>query len=192
MKSGQKYLLSLVVREKGSFNQYLVTLAARGASEAGASVTQIDLADFPMPIFNQDLEREQGMREAAGRFKRLLIGHDAFLIASPEYNSAFSSLLKNAIDWASRQEAADEVSLIAYQGKTAAIMSAAGLGGLRGLVFLRMLLGNIGITVLPNQITVPHAHKAFNADGSLVDEVKQLAVFDLGRSLNATVDSLVS
>ena len=179
---------------KGSFNKYLVAIAALGAREAGASVTEIDLADYPMPLFNQDLEREQGMPEHARRFKTLLIEHDAFLIASPEYNSAFSPLLKNAIDWASRPEEDDERPLLAYKGKMAAIMAAAaaGYGGLRGLVFLRMLLGNIGVTVLADQQVIAHAPKAFNDDGSLIDEAKQRAVIDLGRQLTSTVAKLVS
>ena len=178
---------------KESVNKNLVAIAARGAREAGASVTEIDLADYPMPLFDQDLEQEQGMPEHARRFKSLLINHDAFLIASPEYNSAFSPLLKNALDWASRREAADELALIAYKGKTAAIMAAAaaGYGGLRGLVFLRMLLANIGVTVLAAQQVVPHSPKAFNDDGSLIDQAKQQAVLDLGRELSTTVAKLL-
>lgn len=81
-----------------SFNQKLVKLAARGVEQAGAQVTVVNLADYPMPIFNQDLEAVEGMPQHAKAFKELLIAHDGFLLASPEYNSAFSPLLKNAID----------------------------------------------------------------------------------------------
>ncbi len=177
---------------KGSFNQKLLKISVSGAQEAGADVTLIDLADFPMPLFNQDLEAESGMPENAHRFKKLLIEHDAFIIASPEYNSAFSPLLKNVIDWASRAESADEPPLVAYQGKVAAILatSPGALGGLRGLVFLRMLLANIGVTVLPDQQAIPQAFKAFNEDGSLVDESKQNVVMALGRRLADTVEKL--
>ena len=87
---------------KDSLNKKLLKIAAAGAQTAGADVTLVDLADFELPLFNQDLESEQGMPEKAGEFKRLMIAHDGFLIASPEYNSAFSPLLKNTIDWASR------------------------------------------------------------------------------------------
>lgn len=177
---------------KGSFNQKLLTIAVSGAQEASAEVTLINLADFPMPLFDQDLEADEGMPENARRFKKLLMEHDAFIIASPEYNSAFSPLLKNVIDWASRAESTDEPPLVAYRGKTAAILAASpgGLGGLRGLVFLRMLLANIGITVLPEQQAIPQAFKAFNEDGSLIDESKQNAVMSLGRKLAVTVDKL--
>lgn len=172
---------------RDSWNKRLVRIAAQGAEQAGAEVTLIDLADYPMPLFDQDLEADAGMPAAARAFKTLLVAHDGFLIASPEYNSAFSPLLKNAIDWASRSESADEPSLLAYRGKQAAIMatSPGALGGLRGLVFLRMLLGNLGITVLPEQQAVPQAFKAFGEDGALLDERQQQSILQLGARLTA-------
>lgn len=179
---------------KDSFNKKLVKIAARGAVEAGADVTVIDLADFPMPLFDQDLEAAEGMPKAAGEFKRLMIDHDGLLIASPEYNSAFSPLLKNVIDWASRSESDDEPSLLAYQGKVAAIMAASpgGLGGIRGLVFLRMLLGNLDVMVLPQQIAIRQAFKAFDDSGSLIDEKQNKTVQDIGRTLVRVTESLHS
>ncbi len=175
---------------KQSVNKKLVQIAASAAEKHGASVTVIDLIDFSMPIFNQDLEAEQGMPEKAREFKKLLVEHDGFLIASPEYNSAFSPLLKNVIDWASRAEADDEPPLVAYRGKVASIMAASpgGLGGIRGLVFLRMLLNNIGVTVLPDQQAIPMAFKAFGEDGKLIDKKQHHAVEKLGLNL---VDLLV-
>ena len=167
---------------KDSFNKKLLSIAAQGAVSAGAEVTIIDLADYPAPIFNQDLEMKHGIPDKAREFKNLLIAHDGFLIASPEYNSGFSPLLKNMIDWASRKESDNEPPLQAYKGKFAVIMaiSPGALGGLRGLVFLRMLLNNIGVTVLPEQLAVPLANKAFADDGSLVDEQQQQTVLNLG------------
>ncbi len=177
---------------KHSFNKKLVKIAASGAKNSGAEITFVDLADYPMPIFNQDLESEQGMPDKAREFKNMLIQHDAFLIASPEYNSAFSPLLKNVIDWATRAESKDETPLVAYKGKIAAIMatSPGALGGIRGLVFLRMLLSNIGVTVIPDQIAIPQATKAFSDDGLLIDSKQQQSVIDLGRKLTHIADQL--
>jgi NAD(P)H-dependent FMN reductase len=177
---------------KDSFNQRLVKIAAYGAEQAGAEVTVVNLGDFPMPLFNQDDEAEFGMPAPAREFKKLLIGHDGFLIASPEYNSAFSPLLKNALDWASRKEQPDEAPLLAYRGKLAAIMaaSAGALGGLRGLVFLRLLLGNIGVTVLARQQAVSQADKAFAPDGRLLDEKLQGAIEGLGQELTQMLAKL--
>ncbi len=170
---------------KDSINKKLVKVAAKAAENEGATVTFIDLSDYPMPLFNQDLEAEQGMPEKAREFKQLLIAHDGFLIASPEYNSAFSPLLKNVIDWASRAEFKDEPPLQAYKGKFVSIMAASpgGLGGIRGLVFLRMLLANLGMVVLPEQQAIPQAFKAFSDDGRLIDIKQQQAVEQLGINL---------
>ncbi len=170
---------------QASFNSKLVKIAASAAKNEGVEVTIVNLGDFPMPIYNADLETEQGLPEHASRFKQLLVEHDGLLISSPEYNSAFSPLLKNVIDWASRSESDDEPPLVAFRGKYAAIMSASpgALGGLRGLVFLRMLLSNIGITVIAEQQAISQAHTAFNQGGTLIDQKKQLAISNLGIKL---------
>jgi chromate reductase len=177
---------------KDSYNQRLVKIAAQGAGQAGAEVTVINLGDFPMPLFNQDDEAEFGMPAPAREFKQLLIEHDGFLIASPEYNSAFSPLLKNAIDWASRKEYPEEAPLLAYRGKLAVIMaaSAGALGGLRGLVFLRLLLSNIGVTVLAKQQAVSQADKAFHPDGRLLDEKLHGTIEGLGQELTQMLEKL--
>src|SRR3954452_12175189 len=167
-----------------SYNKKLVHLAARAAREAGAEVTLIDLKDFPLPLFDQDLEAEQGMPENGAKLKRLFIEHDGLLVASPEYNSSITAALKNAIDWASRP-APGEPPLVAFRGKVAALMSASpgALGGLRGLSHLRSILGNLGVIVLPDQIAVARAHEAFGPDGSLADRKQQAGIEELGKTL---------
>lgn len=168
-----------------SYNKRLVRIAARAAEEAGAEVQVIDLRDFPLPLFDEDLERV-GTPEAAARFKALMVEHDGFLIASPEYNSSVTGVLKNAIDWASRP-AANEPPLVAYAGKAATVMSASpgALGGILGLVQLRSILSDIGVIVLPSEVAVPRAFEAFQEDGSLKDAKKQASVEALGTSLAA-------
>jgi chromate reductase, NAD(P)H dehydrogenase (quinone) len=165
---------------RDSFNKKLVSIAAHGAREAGAEVMLIDLKDFPLPLFDQDLEAAQGPPEAATRLKRLFIDHDGLLIASPEYNSSFPAVLKNAIDWVSRP-APNEPPLVGFKGKVATLMSTSpgALGGLRGLVHVRSILGSIGVIVLPDQIAVAKAHEAFHADGSK----QQAGIEGLGKTL---------
>ena len=167
-----------------SFNKKLVPIAAKAARGAGAEVTLIDLKDFPLPLFDQDLEAEQGMPENGKKLKQLLIDHDGLLIACPEYNSSVTAVLKNAIDWASRP-APGEPPLVAFRGKVATLMSASpgALGGLRALVHVRSILGNIGVIVLPEQIAVPKANEAFKPDGSLVDPKQQAGIAGLGHTL---------
>jgi chromate reductase len=87
---------------KGSYNKMLARVAASAAERAGAKVTLIDLADFPMPLYDGDVEAASGIPEHAMRLKELLKAHDGLLLACPEYNSSISGVLKNAIDWASR------------------------------------------------------------------------------------------
>ena len=174
-----------------SFNKKLVRLAAAGAQAAGADVTLIDLRDFPMPLYDGDLEAKGGLPAHAQKFKALMLAHQGLLISAPEYNSSISGVLKNAIDWASRS-VPGEVPLAAFKGKTAALLSASpgALGGLRGLVHVRALLNNIGVLVIPEQLSVPKANEAFNADGSLKDAKQQAAVEHLVRALTALLQKL--
>ncbi|MED5525002.1 NADPH-dependent FMN reductase [Gallaecimonas pentaromativorans] len=153
---------------KDSLNKKLAAYAAKVADQHGADVTLVDLADYPMPLYDGDLEATDGIPANAKALRDLFAGHDGFCIASPEYNSAFSPLLKNTIDWMSRPDGAVP-GLVAFHGKTAQLLatSPGGLGGLRGLVMLRMLLGNIGVLVMPDQLAIPAGHEAFDADGSL-------------------------
>jgi chromate reductase, NAD(P)H dehydrogenase (quinone) len=153
-----------------SHNRKLVRIAAAGARSAGAEVTEVDLRDLPMPMYDGDVEREQGLPPNAKVFKRLLSESHGMLIGSPEYNSAFSAVLKNAIDWASRPEP-NEPPLVAYKGKIAGLMAASPgqLGGVRGLAVLRAVLAGIGVIVVPTQLAIPRANDAFDADGNLRD-----------------------
>ena len=168
-----------------SFNQKLAAIAAEGARQAGAEVTLIALRDFPLPMFDEDLETAAGKPEPAVKLKALFREHHGLIIASPEYNSSVSGALKNAIDWVSRTDQDDEPALSALSGKTAVLCAASpgALGGLRGLVHLRAILGNIGITVLPAQVAVSGAYQAFREDGTLTDEKLADRVRNLGSSL---------
>ncbi len=176
---------------KGSYNRKLVRIAARAALGAGVDVTEIELRDLPMPVYDGDLEAESGLPENARKLKDLMKVHAGFLIASPENNSSVSAALKNAIDWASRPEP-DEPPLVCFTGKTAAIMSASpgGLGGLRGLVHLRAILGNIGVLVLPDQKAVHGAAGAFDDDGALKDPKQQEAIEKIGTKLATVIRKL--
>ena len=178
---------------KNSFNKRLVRVAGDGASNAGADVTVIDLAMYPLPVFDEDFEKAEGLPDNAIKLKAILKQHDGFLIACPEYNSSITAALKNAIDWASRP-VPDEQPLECFKGKVAAIMSASpgGLGGLRGLVHVRAILSNIGVLVLPDQRAISQSHEAFNDDGTLKDPKQQDAIEQIGAKLCQTIKSLNS
>jgi chromate reductase, NAD(P)H dehydrogenase (quinone) len=173
---------------EASFNKKLVRIAAEGALEGGAEVKHLDLRNYPLPLYDGDLEAEAGIPENGLRLKALLAEHHGILIAAPEYNSSVSAVLKNAIDWISRPED-EEPPAAAFAGKVAGIMSASpgGLGGLRGLVHLRAILENIGTMVLPHQATVAAAHAAFDEDGNLYDPKRQTSVKLIGKRLAEVV-----
>ena len=155
-----------------SLNKQLARFAADAARAAGAEVTLLDLRDYALPLFDEDLEEQQGLPENAKKLKALFREHDAFIIASPEYNSSITAVLKNTLDWISRSESDDEPALVAFRGKTALLLSASpgGVGGMRGLVHLRAILGNIGVIVLPDQVAVPKAHEVLDGAGGIKDE----------------------
>lgn len=168
-----------------SWNKKVLKVAVEGAREKGAEVTTIDLKDYPLPLFDQDLESASGLPENVKKLKKLFIEHTGLLIACPEYNSSITPLLKNTLDWVSRVENSQEASLSAYRGKTAALLAASpgALGGLRGLVAVRSLLGNIGVIVLPEQIAVSKAHEAFDDTGKLKDSKQEGSVKNIGAAL---------
>lgn len=169
---------------ESSFNQRLVICAAQEAENAGVDVHVINLGDYTLPLFNQDLEREQGQPENAASLKALLASHDGFLLASPEYNGSISPLLKNTLDWVSRKVDGEE-NMIAYEGKSAALLSASPgrLGGLRGLLHVRSILNNVGVLVLADQVTISSAMRAFDDHGNLIQESDNKRVASVSRNL---------
>lgn len=178
---------------KGSYNKMMVKVAMEGARKAGAQVTFIDLADYPLPIFDEDLEAKDGLHANAAKLKALFKEHDGFLIASPEYNSSLSAALKNTIDWVSRPTG-DARPLEAFAGKVVGIMAASpgGLGGLRGMVHLRAILGNIQVLVIPEQHALVKAHEVFDASGQLKDAAQTETVQKIGAKVVQVVSKLRS
>lgn len=190
MSSPKILALGTSLRE-ASYNHRLAEAAAAYARDAGAAVTVVRLRDYPMPIFDEDLENRDGMPEHAQRFKDLLIEHHGFLIASAEYNSSMTAAFKNAIDWASRPKEG-EPPLHAFDGKFAALLgsSPGGLGGLRVLSHTRDLLLNIRVSVLGNQYALGGVADAFNDDGTLAREQDINAVSKAARELAQTLNAI--
>lgn len=177
---------------KESLNTKLLGNAVKVAEAAGAEVQVIDLHSLQLPIYAGDLEAEKGLPQAVLDFKKTLRDSHGFLIASPEHNSSYSALLKNAIDWASRSAGADDPGLSSFTGKYAAIMatSPGALGGLRGLFALRELLQNINVTVLAGMQAVGQGMAAFDESGALKDEKTAAGITRLAQSLVTTVQKM--
>lgn len=172
------------LREK-SYNKRVLKVAAEGARNAGAEVILVDLKDYPMPIYNEDLETRQGFPPTATAFQRLLLEHDGLLVASPEYNASIPAVLKNAIDWASRPNG-DLKTGDCFRGKVAAIISASpgGFGGIRCHPHLRGILTSLLVNTLPSEIAVGKVGGVFDGDSSEITNPTVRALLeDLGKSL---------
>lgn len=176
---------------KDSYNKKLIRIAATAAERAGAATTLINLRDYALPLYDGDSEEAAGIPENAKRIKELLLAHQGLLISCPEYNSSITAVLKNTIDWASRP-LGESSGLEGFRGQVVALMSASpgSLGGLRGLVHVRAILGNIGCIVLPDQVAIANAAEAFGESGRLVDPKQQSRVENLGVTLTRVVAKL--
>lgn len=171
---------------RDSLNRKLIQAATAIAQGAGAEVTLLDLNDYPLPLYNGDLEAKEGLPESALRLKSVFKAHDALMIASPEYNSSVPPMLKNTLDWVSR-EWQGESGLVPYQNKVAAIMAASpgALGGMRMLPHLRQILNTLGVMVLPGQFSLAQADQAFDAAGLKSPQRLESLIQDLIKTATA-------
>lgn len=166
-----------------SFNRKLLGVAVEATRRAGGEVTLLDLNDYVLPLYHGDLEEAGGLPENATKLITLITEHHGLLIASPEYNSMITPLLKNTIDWCTR---ADDNP---FEGKVAAVVSASpgALGGVRSLKMAQQLLLHLGCHVVPGNTMLPQAHKAFGPEGKLLEARTQTSVDALAVKLVETV-----
>lgn len=168
-----------------SYNKRVLKIAVEGARAAGAEVFEIDLLDYPMPIYNADDEERGGFDANALELQKILSAHDGILIASPEYNGSLPGGLKNVIDWVSRQSGDYKTNEV-FKGKIAAMMTASpgAFGGIRSLNHLRGVLTALGVNVLASEIAVGKAHEMFDGDAAeMKDEKMKKLLENLGASL---------
>lgn len=178
---------------RDSFNKRLARLAAERIERLGGQPTFIDLSDYPLPLYDGDLETQEGLPANARALQALLAEHQGLLLASPEYNGFITPLMKNTLDWLSRPDGKKENSGLAlFADKMAAIVSASpgALGGIRSLSLIRQLLGNLGVTVLPGQLAVSKAGQAFDVSGALKDTDMQQRLDVLCQKLITTLEKL--
>jgi NAD(P)H-dependent FMN reductase len=169
----------------GAFSVATADAAMKELAQQGAAVTRISLGDYPLPIMDQDLEREKGVPENALRLARLVAAQDGMLIASPEYNASIPPLLKNALDWLSRVRHDNGRPLAPLAGKVAGLCSSSdgGFGGARGLYHLRAVLMACEVEIITPQCVVAHASQAFDGNGGFREERLRQAMEKLCRTL---------
>jgi len=171
----------------GSHNVKLAAAAAYEFVQAGADVTRLSLGDFPLPIYDGDLQAKSGVPKHAVNLKRMISAHHGVLLVTPEYNSSVPPLVKNTIDWLSRVQDANEARGQVFRGRPFAIAAASQgrLGGTRVLAALRLILSACHATVIPNQLALSFADQAYDD----MDRLKNSADIE---ALKALVRQLVN
>lgn len=170
----------------GSLNAKLAAVAAHALGREGVDVTRISLGDFPLPIYDGDLQAKSGVPKHAVNLKRMMSAHHGVLIVTPEYNSSVPALLKNTIDWVSRVQDPHETRGQVFRGRVFGIAAASGnrLGGARALAALRLILSACHAQVIPNQFALSFADDAY-------DEMDHLKHAADGDALQALVRQLI-
>ena len=162
--AGPKILIIPGSLRTGSHNAKLAAAAAYEFVQADVQVTRISLADFPLPIYDADLQAKSGIPKHAINLKRMIGAHQGVLIVTPEYNASVPALLKNAIDWVTRVQDPHESRGQVFRERAFAIASASEsrLGGARALAALRLILSACHAMVIPNQLALPFAGQAYD------------------------------
>jgi chromate reductase len=155
----------------GALSAKLAAAAAKEIALADAGVTTISLADYPLPMYDGDIEVEKGVPENATKLARLIVAHQGVFVSTPEYNHSLPPLLTNTLAWISRIK---HTGTMPYRHKVYAMggSSDGRFGGARAIVELRRVLASsLGGIVIPSRVEVPMAQHAFDEAGELIDEV---------------------
>jgi chromate reductase len=156
----------------GSHNVKLAALAVKELTLIDADVTRISLADYPLPLYEADLDARVGQPANAFALKQMIMAHHGVFITSPEYSASVTPILKNAIDWVSRVRERGDTTYAAFKDRVFAIASASPgrAGGLRSLMALRQILElGCGALVIPEQVAIPSADQAFDEMDNIID-----------------------
>ena len=172
----------------GAFSGRTADVAQTELAMQGAVVTRISLADYPLPILDEDLEKEKGIPENAMKLGRLIAAHDGLLIATPEYNGSIPPLLKNTIDWVSRVRKDGGRPFRPLGGKVAGLCSSSNghFAGVRCINHLRAVLVRCQMEVVTPECSVPEGGSAFDENGSFRDERLRQSMEHLCRTLIET------
>ena len=165
----------------GSLNARLAAVAVHEIAQAGAGVTRISLSDFPLPIYDGDLQAKSGVPKHAVNLKRMIGAHHGVLFVTPEYNSSVPALVKNSIDWITRVQDPQESRGQVFRERPFAIAAASEgrLGGTRALAALRLILSACHAIVIPNQLALSFANQAYDD----MDRLKNPADIEALRAL---------
>jgi NAD(P)H-dependent FMN reductase len=179
-----KILAMAASTRSDSYNKKLLNLAVWGARDAGAEVTVLNLEDFIVPLYEDLVEKRDGIPRKIIELKELFIENHGIIFSMPEYNYSLPAAFKNIIDWLTRTDTFEKSSHC-FQYKVCALLSASSEfhGGIRGLAHLRSILENLNTIVMPEQICVSDAENAFDEYGLLKNEIYKKSVEKIGANL---------
>lgn len=155
----------------GSFNQALLAHALAKLESSDIKTETFSFREDPLPLYDGDLEKEEGIPDAALKLRAAVLAADGLVMACPEYNASITPLLKNALDWGSRKDEETGQGNV-WLGKPVLLLSASpgALGGVRSLRAVREVLVELQAHVMPQQVAVPGAIQMFGEDGELAHE----------------------
>ena len=165
-----KILIFAGSARRDAYSRQLAAAATMLVESHGGTPTLIDLGDFPVSLYNADLEAELGIPQSAMEFRRLVATHHGLVVVTPEYNGFVTPLLLNMLCWASRPSPGDDFGNV-FQGRPVALAASSPgrLGGVQVIPRLRDLLGELGMIAVPGFVTLAGAATAFTEDGQLAD-----------------------
>jgi chromate reductase, NAD(P)H dehydrogenase (quinone) len=167
----------------GALSVKLAAAAAKEIALVDAEVTTISLGDYPLPIYDGDIEAEKGVPDNAAKLARLIVAHQGVFVSTPEYNHSLPPLLTNTLAWISRIK---HTGTMPYRHKVYAMggSSDGRFGGARAIVELRRVLASsLGGIVIPSRVEVPMAQDAFDEAGELIDEASAKMLKVVARQL---------
>ena len=164
-----RFLVFSASLRRESLNTQLAQLAAVSIADNGGAVDLASMGDFVTPLYDADVQDEEGFPAGAAEFRTRLEGCDAFVVASPEYNSSMPGALKNVIDWVSRYRPQP------FNERHGLLLSASPSmsGGNRGLWALRIPFEHLGARLYPDMFSLAQAHKAFDGEGRIASSQLQ-------------------
>lgn len=192
--SAPRILIFAGSARREALSKRLLSACFRPLECAGAQLNVVDLADYPAPLYNGDLEAESGIPASMVNMQQHLAASDGLLVVSPEYNGSIPPLLKNTLDWCSRPNPADPERSGGgiFAGRPAAVLASSPgpMGGMRVLFHLRDILGYLGMYVIPQQLGVGQAGSAIGDDLRLIDPRQQAMLEAIASALTTAACKL--
>ncbi|AYV80983.1 MAG: NADPH-dependent oxidoreductase [Harvfovirus sp.] len=162
---------------KDSVNSKLINVVASMAKELTMEVTVIHLEDFPLPLFDEDLEKKVLVPDNVKLLRELIDSHDLLVISTPEYNGSVPAVLKNTIDWLSRDH-----KFMPMRSAFLLSASPSPYGAARAIKHLSDILSSIRVKIMPKQFSLPNAFTAFDTTGELLDPLHKNEILDTLKS----------